>query len=136
MESAAPSIILVTGIDNRILKAGDSVEHGLMFSEVLVIPDGDYTALTAQTNLVNADGDMVTLKSKSVSKILTDDKSYGLGPSKGSVTYISLDTIEIEAGMVCTDSDGIIRIKKSSLMNLFTTWRKMKQHFSTSIQMK
>lgn len=102
-----------TDADNSdiYLGAGDSVEYGLIFSEVLNIEEGEYTGVTVDTNLNTADGSPVTLTSKTVSRIPTDDNAYGLGPSKGNVTYIDLGTLNIEDGMTCTDPDGVIRIK-------------------------
>ena len=96
------------------LGAGDSVEYGLVFSEVLDIAEGDYDGLTAQTNLLDGEGNPVVLTSKTVSRAPTDDKAYGLGPSKGNVTYINLNRLMIAEGMTCTDSDGVIRIKSVS----------------------
>lgn len=98
------------------LGIGDSIEYGLTVSEVLDIEEGEYTNLTAETNIIK-DGMPVKLTSKTISKIPTDDNAYGLGPSKGNVTYIALDTLTIEESMECTDADGIIRIKSISLSN-------------------
>lgn len=108
-----------TDADNSdtYLGVGDTIEYGLMFSEVLDLDEGEYTGLTATTNLKNSSGSTVTLTSKTLSKIPTDDNAYGLGPSKGNVTYIALDTLTIEEGMTCTDADGIIRIKSLSFSN-------------------
>lgn len=93
------------------LGAGDSIEFGLTFSEVLDLGEGEYTGLTAETNLTDSSGSAVTLTSETVSTVPTDNNAYGLGPSKGNVTYIDLGTLTLEDGMICTDADGIIRIK-------------------------
>lgn len=100
------------------LGVGDSIEYGLIFSEVLDIAEGEYTDLTVTTNLEDSNGAAVTLSSKTVSKVPADDNAYGLGPSKGYVTYIALDTLKIEEGMTCTELDGIIRIKSVSFRNV------------------
>ena len=101
-----------TDTDNSdiYLGVGDSISYGLTFSEVLNIAEGEYAGSTATTNIVDKNGNPVTLTSKTLSKIPTDDNAYGLGPSKGNVTYIDFDTLTIEEGMTCSDADGIIRI--------------------------
>ena len=101
-----------TDTDNSdiYLGMGDSISYGLTFSEVLNIAEGEYAGITATTNIVDKNGNPVTLTSKTLSKIPTDDNAYGLGPSKGNVTYIDFDTLTIEEGMTCSDADGIIRI--------------------------
>ena len=101
-----------TDTDNSdiYLGVGDSISYGLTFSEVLNIAEGEYAGSTATTNIVDKNGNPVTLTSKTLSKIPTDDNAYGLGPSKGNVTYINFDTLIIEEGMTCSDADGIIRI--------------------------
>lgn len=96
------------------LGAGDSIEYGLVFSEVLDIEDGEYTGFTAVTNITDSSGNTVELTSESVSKIAPDNNAHGLGPSKGSVTYADMGTLTLEEGMSCTDPDGIIRIKSIS----------------------
>lgn len=93
------------------LGTGDSIEYGLAFSEVLDLEEGEYTGLTAETNLTDSSGSTVTLTSETVLNVPTDDNAYGLGPSKGNITYIDLGTLTLEDGMNCTDADGIIRIK-------------------------
>ena len=96
------------------LGAGDSIEYGLVFSEVLDLEDGEYTGFKAVTNIADSRGKAVELTSESVSKIAADSGEYGLGPSKGSVTYADMGTLTLEEGMSCTDPDGIIRIKSIS----------------------
>ncbi|OUN85335.1 hypothetical protein B5G06_03225 [Flavonifractor sp. An52] len=93
------------------LGVGDSVDFGLSFSEVLDLAEGDYTELTATTNLRTQDGDTVTLTSTELLKTAVGQGGEGQGPSKGNVTYITLGTLTMEEGMTCTDEDGVIRIK-------------------------
>ncbi len=95
---------------DNYLGVGDSVDFGLSFSEVLKLTEGDYTDLTATTNLTQ-DGNPVTLTSTSVIKTAAGQGGEGHGPSKGNVTYITLGTLTMEEGMTCTDADGVIRIK-------------------------
>lgn len=92
------------------LGVGDSVDFGLSFSEVLSLTEGEYTGLTATTNLTQ-DGNPVTLTSTELLKTAVGQGGEGQGPSKGNVTYITLGTLTMEEGMTCTDADGIIRIE-------------------------
>ena len=92
------------------LGVGDSVDFGLSFSEVLDLAEGEYTGLTATTNLLNQDGSPVTLTSTEVLKTAVGQGGEGHGPSKGNVTYITLGTLTMEENMTCTDGDGVIRI--------------------------
>ena len=92
------------------LGVGDSVDFGLSFSEVLDLAEGEYTGLTATTNLQTQDGDTVTLTSTELLKTAVGQGGEGQGPSKGNVTYITLGTLTMEEGMTCTDEDGVIRI--------------------------
>ena len=92
------------------LGVGDSVDFGLSFSEVLSLTEGKYTGLTATTNLTR-DGSPVTLTSTELLKTAVGQGGEGQGPSKGNVTYISLEKLTLEEDMTCTDADGIIRIK-------------------------
>lgn len=82
------------------------------------MPRVNIPTLQQRTNLKGRNGAAVTLTSKTVSKVPADDKAYGLGPSKGYVTYIALDTLKLEEGMTCTELDGIIRIKSVSFSNV------------------
>ena len=91
------------------LGVGDSVDFGLSFSEVLSLTEGEYTGLTATTNLTQ-DGNPVTLTSTSVIKTAAGQGGEGHGPSKENVTYITLGTLTMEENMTCTDGDGVIRI--------------------------
>lgn len=93
------------------LGVGDSVDFGLSFSEVLDLAEGEYTGLTATTNLLNQDGSPVTLTSTEVLKTAVGQGGEGHGPSKGNVTYITLGTLTMEENMTCEDADGIIRIE-------------------------
>lgn len=93
------------------LGVGDSVDFGLSFSEVLDLAEGEYTGLTATTNLLNQDGSPVTLTSTEVLKTAVGQGGEGQGPSKGNVTYITLGTLTMEENMTCEDADGIIRIE-------------------------
>lgn len=93
------------------LGVGDSVDFGLSFSEVLSLTEGEYTGLTATTNLQTQDGDTVTLTSTELLKTAVGQGGEGQGPSKGNVTYITLGTLTMEEGMTCTDEDGVIRIE-------------------------
>lgn len=92
------------------LGVGDSVDFGLSFSEVLDLAEGEYTGLTATTNLQTQDGDTVTLTSTELLKTAVGQGGEGQGPSKGNVTYISLEKLTMEEGMTCEDPDGVIRI--------------------------
>lgn len=89
------------------LGVGDSVDFGLPFSEVLNLEPGEYTGLTATTNLRDGDGNAVTLASTNVIKTAGDSQ----GPSKGEITYITLERLTLTADMTCADADGVIRIQ-------------------------
>lgn len=91
------------------LGVGDSVDFGLSFSEVLNLAEGEYTGLTATTNLTR-DGSPVTLTSTEVLKTAVGQGGEGHGPSKGNVTYISLEKLTLEEDMTCEDPGGVIRI--------------------------
>lgn len=92
------------------LGVGDSVDFGLSFSEVLKLAEGEYNGLTATTNLTQ-DGNPVMLTSTELLKTAAGQGGEGHGPSKGNVTYITLEKLTLEEDMTCTDAGGVIRIE-------------------------
>ncbi len=109
------------------LAPGDSLDYTIYMNEYLagMIPDGDYSEecinFYAKTNLLDASGNPVYIRSRYCCKTTLDGKQYGQGASDGYVSSFWMETLTIKEGYTyASSSDTQIMITEAGLAESVT----------------